>query len=65
MINNQLCFNGYFAEIGNLEHVFGHFEYDAHGAVYSDIGDNIPKLNTKAEFYLDKSIKIVNGRIKN
>jgi hypothetical protein len=65
LVNNQLCFNGYFAEIGNLEHAFGHFEYDAQGAIYSDNSDNIPKLNAKADFCLNKNIKIVNGRIKN
>ncbi|WP_309642299.1 M14 family metallopeptidase [Flavobacterium sp.] len=63
LIDNRLCFNGYFAQIGNLEDAFGHFEFDAKGAVYSDESDNIPKLDAKANFCLDKITKIVNGRI--
>jgi len=61
--DGQLCFNGYFAQIGNLEAAYGHFEYDSQGALYSDSDDNIPKLETKADFWLDKTIEIVNGRI--
>jgi hypothetical protein len=63
LIDNQLQFNGYFAAIGNLELAFGHFVYDAQGAVYSDERDGIPKLDEKADFWLDKIIKIDNGRI--
>ncbi|NHM07471.1 peptidase M14 [Flavobacterium sp. CYK-4] len=63
LINGQLCFNGYFAQIGDLENYFGHVVFDAQGAVYSDSTDNIPKLDVKADFWLDKNIKIVNGRI--
>ncbi len=63
-INNQLCFNGYFAAIGNLDGVFGHLEVDAKGAVYSDEIENIPKLDAKADFWLDKIIEIVNGQLK-
>ncbi len=61
LIANQVSFEAYFSEIGSLEAYFGHLEYDAKDAYYSDEKDNIPKLNEKANFYLDKNIKIVNG----
>lgn len=64
LIENQICFNAYVVQIGDLENYFGHFEYDAKGALYKDDFDSIPKLNQKADFYLDNNIKIVNGMIK-
>ncbi|MBP4142597.1 DUF2817 domain-containing protein [Flavobacterium sp. P4023] len=64
LIDNEVCFNAYFSQIGNLEHYYGHFEYDAKGASYKDDLDNIPKLNQKANFYLGNNLKFVNGMIK-
>jgi hypothetical protein len=64
LIGNTICFNAYINQIGDLENRFGHIEYDAHGAIYSDDFDNIPKLDQKANFYLDKSIEFANGLIK-
>jgi hypothetical protein len=61
LMENQVLFEAYFAEIGVLDSYFGHFEYDAKNALYSSEEGNIPKLNEKADFCLDKSIKIVNG----
>lgn len=48
-------------EIGELSENFGHFEYDALGAIYSDNFDNIPKLGQEIDFYLGEKVKIVNG----
>ena len=48
-------------EIGELKENFGHFEYDADGAAYSDDEENIPKLEQKNDFYLGEKVKIVNG----
>ncbi|WP_426063829.1 M14 family metallopeptidase [Flavobacterium sp. DSP2-3-1] len=64
LIENQICFNAYVSQIGDLENYFGHFEYDAEGALYKDNFESIPKLNQKADFYLDNDIKFVNGMIK-
>lgn len=65
LIDNQLFFNGYFAQIGTLDGCYGHEEFDAEGAIYSDGVDNIPELDTKADFCLGKNNKIVNGVPKN
>lgn len=64
LIENDILFNAYIVEIGELEGYYGHFEYDAKEAVYKDEFDGFPKLNQKADFYLENSIKIVNGLIK-
>ena len=64
LIENRVCFNAYVSQIGDLENYFGHFEYDAKGALYKDDFGNIPKLNQKADFYLDNNIKYVNGMIR-
>ncbi|KFF04650.1 M14 family metallopeptidase [Flavobacterium reichenbachii] len=64
LIENKIHFNAYIVEAGELENYFGHFEYDAAGAVYSDDLGNFPKTNQKADFYLNKNVKFVNGLIK-
>lgn len=63
LIDNHLYFNAYITSIGDLKDFSGHFEYDAEGALYEDRNDNIPKIGQKADFYLGKSVKIVNGSI--
>ncbi|MCD9573887.1 M14 family metallopeptidase [Flavobacterium soyae] len=64
LIENKIHFNAYIVEAGELENYFGHYEYNGNEAVYSDDYLNIPKMNQKADFYLDKNIKFVNGLIK-
>jgi len=64
LIENKIHFNAYIAEVGELKNYFGHFEYDGEGASYSDDYSDFPKLNQKADFYLNKNIKFVNGLIK-
>lgn len=64
LFNNKIFFNAFIAKIGDFDDYFGHFEYDAEGAIYSDEEDNIPKLEGKADFYLNNNLKIENGKIK-
>jgi hypothetical protein len=64
LIENKIHFNAYIVEVGELENYFGHYEYDAKGAIYSDDFTNFPKSNQKADFYLNKNVKFVNGLIK-
>lgn len=64
LIENKICFTAYVTEVGELENYYGHFEYDAKGAEYTDDFDNFPKTSQKADFYLNKNIKFVNGLIK-
>jgi len=63
LIENQICFNAYIVQISDLDNYFGHFEYDARGALYQDENNNFPTLNQKANFYLDGNVKFVNGLI--
>lgn len=64
LIENQICFNAYIVHISDLDNYFGHYEYDAKGALYLNGSDNIPVLNQKADFYLDNNVVFVNGLIK-
>ncbi|PKH68232.1 peptidase M14 [Flavobacterium sp. ALD4] len=64
LIEDELFFNAYFVGIGDLEGYYGHFEYDAKEAEYKDSEGGFPKLNQKADFYLQNSIKFVNGLMK-
>ena len=61
LVENQICFNAYIVKIGELDDYFGHLEYNAEGALYSDNENNIPKLNQKADFYLNNNLEFVNG----
>jgi hypothetical protein len=61
LIDNQICFNAHIAHISQLNDYFGHFEYDAKGAVYYDENQNFPKINQQASFYLDNGIRFSNG----
>jgi hypothetical protein len=64
LVNDTLLFEAYIESIGDLKGYFGHFEFDAKTELYTDDLDNIPQINQKADFYIGKSIKIVNGLIK-
>ncbi|BDB55343.1 peptidase M14 [Flavobacterium ammoniigenes] len=64
LIDGQIWFNAYINQIDDLENRFGHLEYDAQGALYTDDYDNIPELDLKANFYLNNTIEFVNGLIK-
>ena len=61
LVENQICFNAYIVKIGELDDYFGHFEYNAEGALYGDNQNNIPELDQKADFYLNNTLKFVNG----
>lgn len=61
LIDGNLQFNAYIAEIGDLKGKYGHYQYNAHKMMYSDDGDSIPKINQKADFCLENDIKFVNG----
>ncbi|WP_269225370.1 M14 family metallopeptidase [Flavobacterium eburneipallidum] len=61
LIDDSICFTAYIAKIGELDNYFGHFEFDGKGAFYSDNFNNIPKLDQKADFYIENNIKFVNG----
>lgn len=64
LIDGKVNFKAYIAAIENLDSYFGHYEYDAQGALYSDNQDNLPKINQIADFSLDDKVVFVNGMIK-
>ncbi|VXB94630.1 Zinc carboxypeptidase [Flavobacterium sp. 9R] len=64
LIDGKVNFKAYIAAIDNLDSYFGHYEYDAQGALYSDNQGNLPKVNQIADFSLDDTVVFVNGMIK-
>jgi hypothetical protein len=64
LIDGAIHFNAYVAKLDELEGFFGHEVFDAEGAAYEDEEGNVPKLDQKANFCLDKKLKFVNGLIK-
>jgi hypothetical protein len=63
--NNKVVFEAFIAQIDALENYFGHFTIDALGESYLDETKGFPNIEQKADFYLGKNIKIVNGLINN
>lgn len=59
--NEKVTFEAAISQVENLENYFGHIEIDAKGEPYNDGVSNFPILEKKANFYLGKNIKIVNG----
>ena len=64
LIDDKIVFEAYFTEIEDGIIFFGHQEYDGGGGDYSDDSNNFPEIGKKANFYLNKNIKFVNGLIK-
>jgi hypothetical protein len=64
LIEGQICFNAYITEVGDLENYFGHYEYDAKEAFYTDDVANFPNVNQKANFYLNDDLHFINGLLK-
>ncbi|MBW4361855.1 M14 family metallopeptidase [Flavobacterium taihuense] len=65
LIENKINFNAYIVEVGDLEEYFGHYEYDAKGALYKDSYNNYPNANQKADFNFNEEVFFVNGKIIN
>ncbi|WP_396195477.1 M14 metallopeptidase family protein [Flavobacterium sp.] len=63
--NNKVVFEAQIVQIDDLENHFGHFTIDAQGESYLDETKSFPNIEQKADFYLGKNIKIVNGLINN
>jgi hypothetical protein len=62
---DKVTFEARIAQIDNLESYFGHNVIDAQGETYHDDEADFPNIEQKANFYLGKNIKIVNGLINN
>ena len=59
--DNIVVFEAVYTDVDELTYNFGHQEYHGEEGNYNDEFDNIPKIDQKANFYLNKSIKFVNG----
>ncbi|WP_310557499.1 M14 family metallopeptidase [Flavobacterium sp.] len=62
--DNEIIFEAIITEVGEDIRGFGHIEYNGEEGIYSDNSNNKPEINKKVNFYLNKSIKFVNGLSK-
>jgi len=65
LIDNKIQFQAKIAQIDNLDHFFGHVEYDAKGADFIGENDDFPELDQNANFNFNNNVKFVNGIVKN
>jgi hypothetical protein len=61
LIENKIDFIAEIIQIDNLEHTFGHIEYDCKGMLFSSSYGDLPKIQEKADFYLNNLLKYSNG----
>jgi len=52
----EIIFEAFVNELGDLEGISGHFEFDAEGDIYEDDFLNYPKVGQKADFRIGKMI---------
>lgn len=64
LVDDKIVFEAKFIEIGNLDDKYGHFEYIGKGEEYSDEFGSFPKIDSNANFILNKCKFFVNGLIK-
>ena len=62
---DEVTFEARIAQIDNLDNYFAHKVLDANGEMYHDNDADFPNIEQKADFYLGKNMKIVNGLINN
>lgn len=62
LVDNSVIFQAFISEIGNLDNVHGHVEYDCKGDIFKHIeGSLAPEKGGKADFNVGLSRKFVNG----
>jgi len=61
--NGKISFEAIIAQVDVVDNFFGHVVIDAKGENYHDNKSNFPIIDQKADFYLGKTIEIVNGLI--
>ncbi|RXR18915.1 DUF2817 domain-containing protein [Flavobacterium amnicola] len=62
LVADKIIFEATIVEVGEGITNFGHLEYDGENGVYSDDFNDIPEIDKKANFYLNKVISFVNGK---
>lgn len=63
VFDKSVIFQAFIREIGNLDGFYAHAEIDCNEGVFEDLqGNNIPVVDEKADFFIGKSRKFVNGK---
>lgn len=64
LVNKKIWFEAYISCIGELKDYFGHIEYDAKNQKFQQEDNHFPIIDNKANFFIGKNNKYVNGLIK-
>jgi len=63
VFDKSVIFRAFIKEIGNLDGCYGHLEFDCNGEEFTDeSGKMLPIIGNKADFFIGKSRKFVNGQ---
>ena len=63
LFDNSVIFQAFISEIGNLDGVYGHEEFDLNGEEFSrPDGSQLLKVDEKADFLIGNNRKFVNGQ---
>ena len=65
LYKNKIQFEARISQIGDLDNFFGHTVFEANGEPFSSNESEFPQIDQKADFYLGKGKRIVNGLINN
>nr|WP_159779535.1 M14 metallopeptidase family protein [Flavobacterium sp. 9AF] len=57
----EIHFEAVIVQIDDLEHIAGHYEFDAKGALFNASYGNQPKIGELANFSIAETIKFING----
>lgn len=61
LVKDRIDFIAEVVQIGDLEHSFGHKEYDCEEMVFNSKYGDLPKIHEKADFYLNNLLIYSNG----
>lgn len=63
VFDKSVIFQAFIREIGNLDSFYAHTEIDCNEDIFADLqGNNMPVVDEKADFFIGKSRKFVNGQ---
>ncbi|MEM0542971.1 M14 metallopeptidase family protein [Flavobacterium sp. j3] len=65
VVNGKVHFEARIAQIESLDNFFGHVVIDANSELFLNDESSFPQIDQKADFYLGKSNRIVNGLLNN
>ncbi len=64
LLENKIFFNAFIAKTDDLGSFFGHVEIDCENSMYSDVFQNFPKIDSRANFQIEDHVFAKNGVVE-